>query len=299
MPFLCLPWVDSMKYTKQGKDVVRAFDSWGNFIAAVRDEVSVSKCKRMSRARIEQSFPYKDILTHSIDEAIDLAVNGWYEPEKDIHAFADPLFTGISSLIEREEFIHGDEGMMIDIAEYVNNEPECWINCVPTIADGRGNRVIHLCYSIAYSWKVQAAEIRKKGSLVVALVRLLEFAGYRVKIDVVRCVANYTDDKIFKIAVPVKQPDQPLDIGRICFAFCHPSFKRRMMWSIQETTLDGDLSGSFDTGGGYGRVRDGFVPCDIELGFRTSIRLSNPQQWLIDQLKACGVQLKEKAAGGC
>ena len=235
----------------------------------------------------------------SFKDACKLAREGWPEGADKINAQSKPIFNRISGMIERFDPYYTDEGSQLDVARYLDNEPECWVRMESVITQGPGLRLIRLVYNIGVSAGIESNVIQVRGSAVATLVECLEYAGHRVQVEIGFPVADRKGGSVAVIvAVRVKDFDQPLDIPRFAYAVIHPSTFRRLGFSIMEQ-FPYDVRQQLNVGTSYGYPTE--YPQDEERGeiYVSEAALwdrqwntpDRAQQWIIQTLENQGVTL--------
>lgn len=275
------------------------FNSWGEYIeTAGKPANGISPENERASRNLDYSFTD----SHSFDEAYKLAKEGWNDGEKQIKELSLPMVETVSAQIERLDVNHDVEGHAIDVARFVDGEPECWLKFENVIAESEsGRRLIRLVYNISASAMVLKQIIARKGAAVAALVELLEYAGHRVEVTAAAAMEGYNEN--LETYIKMKDFDQNLDMSTLAFAFVHPSSLRRVMFSAWET-LPRAVRERFGVvpGGGYGRpttcVTDkGDIYIDRSYGYGGENQWKSPESaeaWVINELKKQGVHLKEK-----
>lgn len=284
--------------TPEGKLMVSLdFDSWGPYVdLAEHGETNMPLTTQGSRESDRGGWAG----TSSFEEALELVINGWPDGEKKTRMLSRGLFAHVSHLIERQNVIYDVEGNGIDVAKYLNNEPECWQRFETELTDGPGHRLVRLMFNFSVSGGVSTNVIMARGAVIAALIELLEYAGHRVELTAIQSIqrgSNYGE-----LRVRVKEFSQNLDMGRVVFALAHPSMLRRLAFSVWERSLNGMERSKLGIGTHYG------FPCD-SLGDRGDIYVGKAllgavqwedekqaERWIMDELKKQGVTLSVAAA---
>lgn len=284
---------------------VERFESWTEFVTKAETGKShLSKEKRESQ-KLSNDFAG----VSSVEEAVTLARQGWTKGAEDIKALASKLFNHVSGMIERTEVNHDVEGHVIDVARFVDGEPECWMKFDEVRVDAEGgHRLIRLVMNIGASGMVARETITRKGATVAALVELLEYAGHRVELTVVEGIEGYGggDKPDYEVSIRLKEFDQALDLPVVAFALAHPATLRCLLFSVEEQLPEKmqKLIGA-ESGMGYGR------PADVQTVERGDIYIPKmlwgekqwdtpeaAQAWIIKNLEEQGIALKKVEKGG-
>lgn len=234
----------------------------------------------------------------TFDDAIALARAGWPDGAARIRAFADPIMSRVTSIIERDEYVWDREGVDFDVAAVLSGDPDHWLRHETHLAAGPGRRIIKVVVSGAFSWTVPAANIQRRGAAICALAECLDVAGYAAEIELVNDCGTSCDStgRHHQIRATLKRPDQPLDMPALAVALTHPLAHRRLYF----TTLEQSAFVSGWSRTGYGRPSN---PTDDRGDVFLPTMIGNPpewssdgraREWVVDQLKAQGVSVRDE-----
>lgn len=277
------------------------FQTWGEFLDYAENRVNAATEVNSYNSRGIGSNNTSFTATKSLDEALELARNGWPEGEAYAKPLTEILFNKVSNLVEREEMVHDVVGNSIDVGAYLNDDPECWTRMESHIVDGNSPRIFRVVYNTSISAGIDKQTVIAKGAAIAALIRALEYAGHRAEVwSIAWCAAKMDDDREnarpnHETRVLVKAADQDLDFGRLVFALAHPSMPRRLGFAC----LEGDPF--------VNRVAHTYgYPCDCPKSDRGDLYIGKsfygePQwwdtdsviRWILATLKAQGVSVRE------
>lgn len=294
--------------TQDGKNternIWRKFDDYHELLEVALDESRLASHGENSPDEI----PRLSSKTHFGENHWDLGVgwdnakrmaerDGWPEGLERVNRIADAITESMSSQItitvpEREV-----QGAAIDIGAFMTGEPECfWTFNTDQEASPNG-KIVTIGIRPNYHYNVHAETFVLRGAAVLALVDLLQKAGYETEIIISLGLeslggANKLEDKF-----TLKRAGENVDPGRMAFVLGHPAFQRRIGFRLREQ-LPRRYRKAFDIqlGGGYGRsvdVESTKEECDIWVGGRfepTSER--DVTDWVRKNLIAQGVQLE-------
>lgn len=269
-----------------------AYDSWRDFIAASRMPSAMSDSARASKSE------RADFNGCSLADAHKMAEEGWLEGAENARRFSSALCEAIGAQIDRTVINYDVEGHNIDVARYLDNEPECWQKFDVERVQQPAVKYLRVVVNVTASGGISARTIMGRGSVVAALVELLEFAGNRVEVVMAEsCSGGGTD--LVTLAT-IKRFDEPIDMPMIAYALAHPSTLRVHHFSLMETQLDSRDRDRLHVGTGYG------MPSDVPLEHRGDLYLGrmmygesqwtdavSAKQWVREQLKGFGVTLHE------
>lgn len=214
------------------------FATWGEFLEAAE---KVSRQAYWNSARSGGPSHSWDSMA-GFTGALALARNGWAKGEEMVQRMSTALFDKVASHIEREYPVYDVEGTGLDVARYLEGEPECWLRMEYRESEGPGHKRVRVVLNGSVSAAVRAETIQGKGAAVVALVQLLEYAGHSVELIWVNAIVrDYKSDTIDSPAhssgvtvVKLKAAEQPVDVARVAFALAHPAMFRRLGFSVME-----------------------------------------------------------------
>lgn len=269
---------------------IRRYNSMADFIERLKTPSTIVKGMSVTM----QPSEFNGNVTTS--EAIDYAVNGWAEGTKQVKEQSDLILNKCLATMVRHDIVYDVEGISLDVARWVEDEPEQWMRYEP-VEDHFGSAVkmVHVVFNCSASANVDASVINAKGAAVTALVNALEYAGIRVKVSMGYAVETRTSSAIREVYITLKEYSQPLDLPRLTFTLVHPAMLRRLMilemehWSVEECTAFG-----IREDGGYGIPHDATEHGDIYIGRSHGYEeqwasLDSSVAWVKEQLKAQGV----------
>ena len=277
----------------------KEFETWGDFV-----DMAESKDSKLPKSDQHSRTNGKSFTgTNSMEEAIELARAGWIDGARSAKKLSSAMFDEMSSLIERVDTVYDVEGNGIDVARFVDGEPECWQKFESIQTEGHGNKIIRLVYNGGATYDVDKQVMSRKGAAVHAVVELLEYAGHRVEVVYVTSSACYGSNP-WQVWVTIKRASEVMDPGRLAFALAHPAMLRRLNFSIWEQMGDVDfLDRCGIPDGGYGQpyALDEEDQGDIYIGesvggggvWRSD---ETAEAWVLDQLRNQGIMLTEEAA---
>ena len=275
------------------------YDSWGEYL----DHISAGET--FPGAASHAASDDRDTWSGgSWTLALQLARDGWPEGEAALKRFSLPLVDRVSQMIERPYIVYDVEGSEIDIARYLDGEPECWQRFEVRTTAGPGRRIIKIRINASASASVGPDTIRTRGAAVGALVELLELGGHGVQLDLCKSVATYPGKPAsLGYSVRLKDAEQPLDIPRIAYALVHPTSARRLGFAAYEQAPAPVRNAhGVKRGGNYGYPST--FPADAADADITFDRMASDEPqwsspaaaeaWTIQTLEAQGVTLRKE-----
>lgn len=222
---------------------------WGDLL----DQCTKPKSKYWKEEAASRDGDFDFTHTHSFNEALDLAANGWPEGRSN---FADVAASAVKQMEEtRPSYGYDVAGMYPSVPRFLGGDPESMVTFDPDMM-GR-KHVIPVYVSFTFSWSNKASAITNRGAAIAGLVDRLENAGHSVQL------VAYGHLKGHGITLwseyELKSAGEPLDLDMMAFALTHPSTFRRIYFAAMEANgdrFDGDFTKGFQFG--YGTPTTGW-----------------------------------------
>lgn len=176
-----------------------------------------------------------------LDEAIELAQNGWPEGLNRIKKIL--LEEEANTEVDRLKWQNSVVGIRPNVPAYCAGVPTNMmrINYLPVVKP-----IVRIVAYMQVNCNVSAQTYANQGAAIASLVDGIEDTGTSVELTL--AYASYSrevKDFYIRLFVNLKQSTQPLDMDRLAFAIIHPSFFRRMVfrWYEQDKYYDAIHSG--------------------------------------------------------
>lgn len=185
--------------------------------------------------------------TFSFEEAMLLGRNGWPEMAKEVK---DAVVNPWDTLIDVRPWnpIHSIAGSSIDINGYIVGVPECMFRQNDSIT-----KAVNIVVNVGHQYKIRPSEIVKNGKEIVNIVNAFETNNIRTRLVVMVAVSD-DDSDVFRTFIVCKDLYDNFDLKRVMFAIAHPSFLRRLWFSMAEREPKEIRSKfGFELGWGYGK----------------------------------------------
>lgn len=149
----------------------------------------------------------------------------------------------------KNSFVQQQAGFVPVVASWLCGDPR---SMLAVKRQRRQARVIDVYISCSYSCYVSAEAIIRGQSRALSMVRGLEESGLRVNIWAFFAVAG--SGREFAYYLRLKKAEEKLNILKLSYPLCHPSFLRRHFFALLEHTAAADTK---DLSCNYGRpLRD-------------------------------------------
>lgn len=170
--------------------------------------------------------------TRNMQEAVDLALNGWMDGAKRIAKKLDTL-PATSEVLP--DWMLDVAGSIVNVPAFITGEPECMWRMSECKRD---EHRVAIVVSGVYSGSVTSHQAMNYAVAIAATVRALEASGINPAVYMITTTTGRGDEEHFGndtagYSIAVREFGEPLDLARIAFAF-HPSFLRRIQFGWQE-----------------------------------------------------------------
>jgi hypothetical protein len=224
------------------------FKTWEEYLAHAKDAPPNAKTWGRHRpSRLEQSEDDKFYEHDSFEQAYEIGKYG--EPKlRERLANDTKLVLASRARIAQSEFVLDVEGEDLDIAAYVQGQPECWLREEMMLVE-RGHAIKHVkvMVNVGQNCMVTREQYTARGAVVGAAIILMERAGFAVTVDIGCKVIGRIGAHTLFVGARIKSPDQPLDIGRLAFTMTDPDSFRRIMFSVIETCPSDKIANDLGT----------------------------------------------------
>ena len=168
--------------------------------------------------------------THSWDEAEKLLLEGDKETaDKIAHASKIKPATAAKTAITR-----GPVGFVPNVPAYLAGNPNNMLGV--RTQSYKSTKVVNLVVDRGIRCGVQASEILEFGAKVLGIVKSLEQSGYRCNLYVSKINEYKKTANVGVLLVKIKDSGKPLNLTKVAYPLCHPSFPRRHGFRWVETT---------------------------------------------------------------
>lgn len=225
------------------------FDSWHEFLTWSKDN------QRITVSGGEWSG------ADTVAEAADLGIKGLPADGLKALALSDKAALETYRELPSQLFepMHAVSGAQVDIARYLEGEPECMVDYWMD-SEQRPDRICTIVISMAVSGNVSAAQIRERGMHLVALLEAIEAAAYQTEVWLdMSSTTNAGGGRswtgpIARTSVRVKAPGDGFDVAALMFAFTHPAVFRALGFNSRIAAMPRWITKGLDRcGAGGGR----------------------------------------------
>lgn len=182
--------------------------------------------------------------TPDLQSACDVALAGWHDVRPEVDKMLDRLTERLGERFGSQYVTtHDVTGAFVDMGRFMDCEPECMVSFIeqPQAAMGRIVKILVAGTASAY---IDPADIRRRGTAVIALVDCIHKLGLGVELWWENAIRG-DDRKTYSTVVKIHDSAEPMDIDEIMFAMAHPSMLRRLTFSIQEQSTTKKQQGAY------------------------------------------------------
>lgn len=184
----------------------------------------------------------------SLGHAVSMLRDGWSEGREIVDNIVGSLESDLQQVAHDmvQEMTHDVAGAYPDMGRYMDGEPECMVQFVPT-SDTTSGQVTRLLIDNGANAGHSAGWMTARAGAVAALVHVLGMVGKSVEVWVASPVeiSGHRHDTV----VRVHEAGAPVNVDSIAFALGHPAMLRRIMF---ECRYDRTLGYGF-AGASYGK----------------------------------------------
>ena len=171
--------------------------------------------------------------TATMEEAVDLARNGWPEGTRLLKDAADqlevPPVLGDTVLPEAYYDVTGSD---VDVSRYLSGEPENMMQY--TFPRAPLGNTVELVVECSQSSSTPTETIMRRGAAILAAVEAMQAQGYSTGVTVAAHVINNARNLEVSHVVPIVKPGEFVDSDALAFALAHPSWLRRFVFAASE-----------------------------------------------------------------
>lgn len=217
--------------------------------------------------------------THSYKEAMELLRGGWTEEAKKLTQMLNASVSTKEQQMQRKQ-VRSVAGGQAIVAAYLNGAPN---NMMMQKLEPKKQKVITVTKAIGYLAGVSKETISAEAIKALKVVMKLEAQGYRVNLNVM----SVSEDcgKAIACKVRVKNANEKLNISKVAFPMCHPSFFRRMVFKFREVFPNNLLWKSYGATCSKTYYRE--MMEDHEYLIPNFIHIDVDKTWCLEDLEHC------------
>ena len=237
-------------YDKNGYKIMEYdFSSIASFLECL----DTSPINRSVFSTLESnSSNYSFYRTNSFDEAKELCRYGCHKDFDKLVELKYTLEKYIKMSRMKQKQYNYYVGYAPDVKAYLEGNPLSMLN-----KENPKRKHIDIYYNSAILGHVTTEQIFNRGAVTLSLVEILENMGFSVGLYVF--TMSSCNGQVHYAKFNLKSPNERLNMQKLFFPLCHPSFLRRLVFRLREETPD--ITRPWNDG--YGRTCDDKMIRDI------------------------------------
>ena len=188
---------------------------------------------------------YNFTRTNSLDEAKELCKYGYHENFDKLVDLKYSLEKYIKMSRKHQKQFNYYVGYAPDVKAYLEGNPLSMLN-----RQNPQRKHIDIYYNSAILGEVSTQEIFNRGAITLCLIEILENLGFSVDLNIF--TMSKSGNQVHYAKFKLKNNSERMNIQKLYFPLCHPSFLRRLVFKLRELTPDI----SYGWTDGYGRTCD-------------------------------------------
>ena len=228
---------------------------------------SMNELMEIASAKIDQEYsgtmPRNSILESSCEfngrktlpQTIQIYLDGWKEGMEKLASTTLDI-KNLANRVENLAYKFSDSnGLELDIGLFLSGEPECWIKEPdPDEEDGQStkkNKIVPIAIPISYYCMWNTDQIFRRGQAIISIIDGIEATGRQCELF---GILNHNK---LTLTVPLKKAGEYISPERIIYTLGHPSFLRRILFSLLEhTNKELRNSEGYTNNGSYSSTRE-------------------------------------------
>lgn len=213
-------------------------------LASFANEVALihknnKRMKGAKKASFGHDNEYEWDYSTGFEYALEMALDGgkWKRGAEQLQQ-AQVEAPVIMDIAESEELALERVGACVDIGEYLNNAPECFLHFEPTL---HAKPVVKLAAFCSWACSTPATQIFNRGRAILAVIEALEKQGYRVELTGALCMShdyvtrhNSKLNPGIEIYIKLKDANDTYSAQTLAYALAHPVMFRRLGFRFTE-----------------------------------------------------------------
>ena len=194
-------------------------------------KTSLAFASRKLASHAESDFYFDWTKTESFEEALDFFENGWYEDFDKFLAQKKQIDKYFPYIAKKNTYHNYICGSVPNVFNAINNIP---LSMRKIYKDKHPQNIITINYNCGFPWSTTKEQIFTNGLLTLSLIDFFDSLGYRV--DLRFYSISKTGNQILFIDIILRSSGEKVNLQKLYFPFCNPSFFRRIIFRVKETT---------------------------------------------------------------
>ena len=205
-------------------------------VSELLDYIETTEFNPIFFKKISNTADWEFSHTESFEEALSLCKNGGLLTDiQRTNELINDLVAQTKYVYEPPKRYSSFTGFAPNVPAYLQGNP---LNMYNIRKEKR--KKIDVYFQAESNARTNATDMYEKGTLTMAIIKLLERYGYNV--NLIFFIAIKTDSQRLLIRILLKEEKQRLDIISSYFPMCHPAFSRRIIFRLIEKIPDVDIT---------------------------------------------------------
>lgn len=162
-------------------------------------------------------------------------LHGWNEMKDRIESQLTKLNPVITQERKIQEKVYSYTGYYPNVSRAVRGNPKCMGRYKKNFKD---TKIVEIIWDPGISANENASRIETQGVKLLARIKSLELAGYRVKLVVQGFKGRQETNEIYMCRMTIKEENQPLDLSRISYPLANAEMLRTWVFHWYEHLPD-------------------------------------------------------------
>ena len=167
--------------------------------------------------------------TESLEEALALARFGWHEGLNTLVNMVEAVKRALDLKLEARRTFHDYVGFAPDVKAYLEGSPLSMVN-----KPNPPREKFTIYMNTSCDGSARRERIYARGAVVLAVAEVLEMMGYLVDLRLFEL--SFVDKDVHFSEFRLKAPDERVNLAKMHFPLCHPSWVRRLNFRLIETS---------------------------------------------------------------
>lgn len=239
-------------YKKDQYDIMEYnFDSITEFIDYLDNTLVNTNVWNLERLSSEKG-DFEFCQTNSLEDAKNMCKYGLHEDFNKLVELKLTLEKYIKLSYQANKQYNYYVGYTPDVKAYLEGNPLSMFN-----RKSKERQHIDIYFNSSVLCDVSKTQIFNRGAITLSLVEILENMGFSVALNIFNM--SYMYNQIHYAKFNLKKNGEKLNIQKLFFPLCHPSFLRRLIFRLQEETPD--ITRNWING--YGKTCDDYMIREI------------------------------------
>lgn len=169
--------------------------------------------------------------THSLEEAMNLCQFGYHQDFNQLIELKIKLERYVKLSSKKQKQYNDYIGYVPDVKAYLDGNPLSMLN-----KKNQSRKKIDIYFNSSFSSKTSIEAIFNRGAIVLILIEMLENLGYSVDFHLFIMVAKNLQIHFSEFIL--KRETERLNLQKLYFPLCHPSWIRRLYFRLVEETKE-------------------------------------------------------------